>query len=164
MDLRRLRVGEIVLAAGGAVLIVSLFLPWYDTAGDASASGFEALGAIDVILALVAACAISVTVATTVMRVAAVPIALDALATLLGLPALVLVLVRVLDLPEVATGREFGVWVALAGAAGIVVGGALAMRDERLSPPGRYVDATGRPVPKPPEIEALPAPPPGSAS
>ena len=34
------------------------------------------------------------------------------------------------------------------------------MRDERLSPAGRYTDATGRPVPKPPEIEPLPAPPP----
>ena len=38
------------------------------------------------------------------------------------------------------------------------------MRDERLSPAGSYTDATGRPVPKPPEIEPLPAPPPGAAS
>ena len=69
----------------------------------------------------VAACAISVTVATTVMRVAAVPIALDAIATLFGLVALVLVLIRVLDLPDGAAGREAGLWVALAGAAGIFV-------------------------------------------
>ena len=153
-----------MLASAGAASVVSLFLPWYDTSGGASSSGFEALSVIDVILVFAAAFAISVAVATAVLRVAAVPIALDALATLLGIPALVLVLIRVLNLPDGATGREPGLWLALAGAAGIVVGGGLAMRDERLSPPGRYTDATGRPVPKPPEIEALPAPPPGSRS
>ena len=153
-----------MLGAAGALLIVSLFLPWYETSGQGTVSGFEALSVVDVILAFVAAFAISVAVATAAMRVAAVPIALDALASLLSLPALVLVLIRALDLPDVATGREFGLWLALAGAVGIAVGGALAMRDERLSPPGRYVDATGRPVPKPPEIEPHPAPPPGSPS
>ena len=34
MDLRRLRAGEILLAVSGLVLLVSLFLPWYGTAGD----------------------------------------------------------------------------------------------------------------------------------
>jgi hypothetical protein len=165
MDLRRLRLGEIALAVAGAALLVSLFLPWYgpsDGAGG-SLSGWEALGVIDLVLALIAACAISVMVATAVMRVAAVPIALDALATWLGLVALVLVLVRVLDLPDGASGREAGLWLALAGAAGIFVGAAVSMRDERLSPDGSYTDATGRPVPKPPEIEPFPAPPPGAA-
>jgi len=155
-----------VLAAGGAALIVSLFLPWYERAGGAagSLSGWEALGVIDVILALIAACAVSVTIATAVMRVAAVPIALDALATWLAILAVVLVLIRVLDLPDGAAGRDLGLWLALAAAAGILVGSAVSMRDERLSPPGRYTDASGRPVPKPAEIEPLPAPPRGSAS
>ena len=57
--------------------------------------------------------------------------------------ALVLVLVRVLDLPDGATGREPGLWLALAGAAGIFAGGGVSMRDERLSPEGSYTDATG---------------------
>ena len=51
-------------------------------AGGESLTGWEALGVNDVILALIAACAISVTVATAFMRVAAVPIALDAIVTL----------------------------------------------------------------------------------
>jgi hypothetical protein len=160
MDARRLRVGEIVLAAAGVALLVSLFLDWYGGTG----TGWESLRVIDLILALIAACAVSVTVATAAMRAAAVPIALDGIITLLGLIALVLVLIRVIDLPDGATGRDAGLWIALAAAAGIVAGGALAMRDERLSPPGRYTDATGRPVPKPPEIEPLPAPPRGSPS
>jgi hypothetical protein len=173
MDLRRLRAGEIVLAVSGVALFVALFLPWYEASalglfddikrstGSKQLTGWEALGAIDVILALLAACALSVTVVTAVQRVAAVPIALDAMITVLGLAAVVLVLVRVLAIPDVATGREVGVWLALAAAAGILVGGAVAMRDERLSPEGRYTDATGRPIPKPPEIEPLPAPPRG---
>jgi hypothetical protein len=45
-----------------------------------------------------------------------------------------------------------------------VVAGAVAMRDERLSPPGRPTDATGRPVPRAPEVEPLPAPPRGGSS
>ncbi len=152
-----------MLAAAGVALFVSLFLPWYGAGGD-SLTGWEALGVIDVILALVAACAISVTIATAVMRVAAVPIALDAIATLFGLLALLLVLIRVVDLPDGATSRDVGLWIALLGAAGVFVGGGVAMRDERLSPAGSYTDATGRPVPKPPEIERVPAPPPGAAS
>ncbi len=154
-----------MLAAAGVALLVSLFLPWYgESGGSGSLSGWEALAVNDVILALIAACAISVTVATTIMRVAAVPIALDAIAALFGLLALLLVLIRVLDLPDGAAGREVGLWIALAGAAGVFVGGGLSMRDERLSPAGSYTDATGRPVPKPPEIEPFPAPPPGAAS
>ncbi|HEU0024676.1 MAG TPA: hypothetical protein VFQ12_08600 [Thermoleophilaceae bacterium] len=159
MDLRRLRTGEYLLALAGVVLVVSLFLSWYE-----ELTGWEALGAVDVILALLAACALSVAVVTAVQRVAAVPIALDAIATLAGLVALVLVLLRVIDLPDGATGREVGLWLALAAAAGIVVGGALAMRDERISAPGRPTDATGRPIAQPVEVEALPAPPRGSAS
>ena len=160
MDLRRLRVGEVVLALAGVVLLASLFLPWYEP----SLTGWEALGVIDVIVALVAASAISVAVATAFFRVAAVPIALDAIITWLGLLVLLLVLVRVLDLPDGATGREPGLWLALTAAAGIFAGGAVAMRDERLSLEGPYTDPTGRPVPKPPDVEPLPAPPPGAAS
>jgi hypothetical protein len=160
MDVRRLRLGEVLLAVSGVVLIVALFLPWYGP----DLSGWEALGVVDVILALVAACAVSVTVSTAFFRVAAVPIALDALVTLLGLVGLLLVLFRVIDLPDGASGREAGVWVALAAAAGVVVSGCLSMRDERLAAPGKYNDATGRPVPRPPEAEPLRAPPRGTPS
>jgi hypothetical protein len=155
VDPRRLRAGEVLLAACGIALLVALFLPWYGP----DLSGWEALGVVDVILALVAACAISVTLATAFFRVAAVPIALEALMTLLGMFALLLTLFRVLDVPDGASGREAGLWIALAATAGLVVSAALAMRDERLAAPGRYNDATGRPVPRPPEPEQLPAPP-----
>jgi hypothetical protein len=159
VDVRRLRLGEVLLAVSGAVLFAALFLPWYGP----SLSGWEALGVIDVILALVAACAVSVTVSTAFFKVAAMPIALDALVTLIGLIGLLLMLFRVLDLPDGASGREAGLWVALAATAGVVVAGCLSMRDERLAAPGKYNDATGRPIPRPPDPEPLPVPPRGTS-
>jgi hypothetical protein len=157
MDLRRLRAGEWIAALSGLVLLVSLFLPWYGGApGDASA--WEALAVLDIALALVAAFGVGLLVITASQRVPAVPIALSAVVTLVGLIGLVLVLVRIANPPDGFDGREYGVWLALLGAAGIVAGGAVAMRDERLSPPGRHTDLTGRPTPAPPEIERMPAP------
>jgi hypothetical protein len=157
MDLRRLRVGEWIAACSGASLLVALFLPWYGTAaGDVTA--WQALAAMDVALALVAASAIALLVVTASQRVPAVPIALSAFVTLLALIGLVLVLVRVADLPDGVDGREWGLWLGLLAAIGIVGGGVLAMRDERLSPAGSNTDLTGRPTPPPPEIEPIAAP------
>jgi hypothetical protein len=157
MDLRRLRAGEWIAALSGAVLLVSLFLPWYG-GGAEDASGWEALAAVDVALALVAAFGVSLLVITASQRVPAVPIALSAIVTLVGLIGLVLVLIRLANVPDGFEGRELGVWLGLLAAIGIVAGAALSMRDERLSPPGRHTDLTGRPTPPPAETEPLPAP------
>jgi peptidoglycan/LPS O-acetylase OafA/YrhL len=157
MDLRRLRSGEWVAAVSGVALLVSLFLPWYG-AGPEDASAWEALAAIDVALALVAASAVALLVITASQRVPAVPIALSAFVTLAGLIGLVLVLVRVASVPGDFDGREWALWLGLLAAIGIVAGSSFAMRDERLSPAGRHTDLTGRPTPPPPEIEPVPAP------
>jgi hypothetical protein len=157
MDLRRLRAGEWIAAVSGAVLFASLFLPWYE-AGDADASAWEALAAIDIALALVAAIGVALLPITASQRVPAVPIAFSALVSLVGLIGTVLVLVRVADLPDGADGRGWALWLGLIAALGVAAGGTIAMRDERLSPPGRHTDLMGRPVPPPPDIEPIPAP------
>jgi FtsH-binding integral membrane protein len=157
MDLRRLRAGDVVASLSGVALFVSLFLPWYSADGE-EATAWQALSAIDVVLALVAALAASLLPVTASQRVPAVPIALAAFVTLAGLIGLLLALVRLANLPGAADGREWGLWLGLLAAVGIVAGGAFAMRDERLSPAGRHTDLTGRPAPPPPEIERLPAP------
>jgi hypothetical protein len=141
MDLRRLHAGEWIMGAGGLALLIALFLPWY---GDAS--GWEAFTVVDVILALIALAAISVAVVTAGHRVAAVPLAIESLTTLLAMFGLLLVVIRVLNLPDDLHGREWGLWVALAAALGIAGGGLIALRDERLEGA------------KEPEIERLPAP------
>ena len=157
MDLRRLRAGEWIAGISGLVLLVALFLPWYgDDAG--SRTGWQSLGALDVVLAVVALAALAIPLVTALERVPAVPLAHQSLTTLVGLLALLLVLIRVLNMPDWAVERERGLWVGLAGTLGIVVGGLIAMRDERLTRRERHTDLTGVPVPARREIETLPAP------
>ena len=148
MDLRRLRAGEWLAAVSGVALLLSLFMPWYEagSAGAATASGWESLSAIDIVLALVAACGVLVAVVTATHAVPAVPIALSALVSLVGLAGVILVLLRLLDLPDWAGGREWGIWLALASTVGIIAGTIVAMREEIR--PGRTRV----------EIEAIPAP------
>jgi hypothetical protein len=153
MDARRLRAGEWLAGLSGAALLASLFLPWY---GD-SLSGWAALSVIDVVLASIAAWAVALVPITAGQGVPAVPLTLETLLALAALPAIALVLFRLADPPSGADGREWGLWLALAGAAGIFAGAVVAIRDERLSPPGRHTDATGHPVPPPAEIEPIPA-------
>jgi hypothetical protein len=159
MDLRRLRAGEWVAAASGVALLVSLFLPWYSpeicvaryadvlrAATCPSLSGWESLSAIDVLLAFAAATGVLLAIVTATQRVAAVPVALSALVALAGLAGVLLVLFRLVDIPEGAGGREWALWLGLAGAGGIAVGSVMAMRDEV------------RPRAQSPEIETIPAP------
>ncbi len=76
-----------------------------------------------------------------------------------------LVLFRVLSLPGRAprAARRACGW-RWPAPLGIFVSATISMRDERLSPAGSYTDATGRPVPAPPEIQLLPAPPRGDGA
>ena len=153
MDLRRLRTGEWVAGLAGLALLVSLFLPWYD-----GRTGWQSLGLLDVLLAVVGLAALAIPFATAAYRVPALPLALQSLTTLIGIFALLCVLARVLNLPDWASDREWGLWVALLAAVGVVAGGLLAMRDERRSPEGRHSDLSGVPVTAQPEIETLPPP------
>ena len=147
------------MGACGLLLLVALFLPWYS---EPSSTAWEAFTVLDVILALLALEAISVPIVTAAHRVPALPLAVESLTALFGLLALVLVLIRVLNLPGDADGRDIGLWLALAATFGITAGALVGMRDERLSPQGRHTDVSGVPVSSQPEIEQLPAPPPGT--
>jgi len=164
MDLRRLRKGEWITGLSGLVLFVSLFLPWYqvdDITLDLSA--FQAFAVFDVMLLLLAVAGMGVFVVTAVQKTPAVGIAVEALVTVLAGVVSILLVFRVLNLPDPLDsipggGRAAFAWVGLAATWGVLVGSVVAMRDERLSEPGRPTDATGLPVEAPPEIETLPAP------
>jgi hypothetical protein len=184
MDLRRLRKGEWIAGVSGFVLFVSLFLPWYrqrpaddvedpfmrelaDRVGSSAISAWEAFAAVDILLAAVAVLGVTLLVVTAVQPTAAVGVAMDALVTLVVGVVLVIVVVRVINFPaglEVFDRPPFEVsrtgWIVIGPLAtlGVFVGALVAMRDERLSEPGRPTDPTGVPVDAPPEIETLPAP------
>jgi hypothetical protein len=159
MDLRRLRVGEWITALAGVVLLASLFAPWYGADGDGSGtSGYESLAVLDIVLSLIAVAAVALAVITAGQRLPAVPLTWNVFLVFAGMLGVVLVLIRVADLPDGADAREWGLWLGLAGAVGILIGALIALRDDRHSSRERYTDLSGRPAPAPAEIEAIPAP------
>ena len=152
-----------MLVAAAAAALVSLFLPWYGAEGGGSLTGWEALSVVDVLLATCALAALGVVLLTAASASPSPSVAAEALLTLVCFAVLLVVIVRVLILPEDLTDRMGGQWLGLAGAAALWVGASLAMRDERLSRAGRPTDSTGVPVDATPEVEVLPAPPRGAA-
>jgi hypothetical protein len=143
VDLRRLRFGEWLALAGGVLLIVSLFLPWY---GDVS--GFEAMTVIDILLVLIAAVGIALAVLQATQTTPALPVAFGVLTVVIGAIGVLLVLFRLIDSPGDVGGPAAGAWLGLVAAAGMTVGGWRALANEHVPhlPPG-------------PEPELRPAPP-----
>ena len=154
MDLRRLRVGEWLAGLAGATMLVSLFLTWFD-----EQSGWEAFAITDVLVALVAVGALVLLVVTARFRSASPAIAYEGLLTLAGLVTLLVVAIRLIWPPDDAVDTGAGAWLGLAASSGLVAACLVAMRDERLSRPGRPTDSAGVPMSEPREVEKLPAPP-----
>jgi hypothetical protein len=114
---RKFDLGRALLAAGAALLLVSLFLEWYDV----SVTGWEVFEALDLILAAIAGAALYAALAP------------DAVPRWLGwaLPvaAVVIVGVQLLDPPPAAGDGDpsSGAWLALAGALLMAAGAALSI-------------------------------------
>lgn len=184
MEMGRLRAGEWIAAVSGLVLVVSLFLPWYevevpphapvrgrDIGGTLDFTAWEIFSVVDVLLLVLGMLAILLLLVTATQPTAAVGIASDALLTILAAIVAVVATIRVLNLPGaleslgrlgVDAGRAAFAWIGLAAVFGVLVGCVIAMRDERLSPRGRRTDATGLPIAEAPEVEVIPSPPRGS--
>ena len=137
MDLRRLRLGEWMTGAFGALLLVATFLPWYERPTQCQSapcptqpvSVWEAFAVIDFVVVLAALFGIAAWVVTAVYRAPAVPMVVASMATIVGIVGLVLVVVRV-ALPPDAQERLGGLWLGLAGILGVAVGAWVAVRDE----------------------------------
>ena len=153
-------------AAAGAVLIVSLFGPWYE-AGALEATAWEAFSIFDVLLVVSGMIGLAVLLITASQRTAAVGLATESLAFLITGAIAVAALLRVLNLPgdldAVGAGRTAFAWIGVLAAFGVSAASLVAMRDERISKPGRATDPTGVPIEKQAEVELLPAPPRGSS-
>ena len=148
MDLSKIRRGELVAAIGGIVLLIALlFLNWYGVGGSVEtplgdfsigaefgawdAQGFLGTLANLVILAA-GVVAVGLAILTATARTVALPVAAGALTTALGLASVVLIFGRMLFQPgdNDFVGLEFGIFVALAGAVAVTVGGWQSMQEE----------------------------------
>jgi len=170
VELSRLRTGELIAAAGGAALLVVMFLDWYAAGGTTEVGGrdieisvgfnaWQAFDVTDLLLALAGLAALGLALLTATRRSPALPIAGAVVTTGIGLFATLLVFYRILNQPgpnefiEVKVGAFLGFLCVVA----IAVGGLRAMRDE--SGPDAPMPTDVHPAP-PAQGPRDPAPPP----
>jgi hypothetical protein len=124
--------GHVICGVGGALLIVSLFLPWA-SAGDVDRTGWEFWTMADVFLLIVGVVAIASAITGGRFGVFRPDMSLNGAADLLAVVSTILIAWLILfDFPEGAS-REIGVFLALA-AAMAVAGGAGDYRTLRGAP------------------------------
>jgi len=127
--------GERVTWISGLVLTLSAFMGWYTGSGDGvtlAVTGWHTglFGKIVFFVGL-AVLAIVALRESGVELPPSVPESLVIVA--LGAVATILVLVRVIDIPESvlpADGRWFGIWISLVAALGVIAGGVLRVAEE----------------------------------
>jgi hypothetical protein len=114
-----LALGPLVATVGALLLIVSLFLDWYDTF-----TGFTIFEFLDLLLVMLAL----VTIAALVAGLGLMPTVVSPGASLAAAVfALLVVLSQIVNHPPGANGldKELGIWLGLSGAALMVAGAVL---------------------------------------
>jgi hypothetical protein len=151
MDFKQLDRGEVIAAAGGALLAVSVFLAWYSLGNvhaslngcrgpDSSCTGWHSLTILRFLLLLAAAA--PAILAWIIVRGHALSWPRGELTAVTALAALTLILFRgVIDRPGQPSGEisiDFGWWVALLGGLLILAGSIWRSRESsaRRKPPG----------------------------
>ncbi|HEX6455845.1 MAG TPA: hypothetical protein VF009_04935 [Solirubrobacterales bacterium] len=152
MDVDRLSTGEKIAGVSAILLFIFMFFDWYSVevsvsggsfAASASEGGspWEAFSVIDLILLLV----VIVTLAGVLIRLtdAAIepPVPMNALIAILGGLAVLLILYRIIDTPDVGSfpgvsvdvSPTVGAFLGLITAAGIAFGGYKAMQEEGVT-------------------------------
>jgi hypothetical protein len=117
----QLAVGPLVAAVGGVLLIVSLFLDWYD-----GITGFTVFEFVDLLLVLLALSTIvSLAGGLGMVRPAVSP----GLSLAVALFTVFVVLTQILNAPPAVSGagpdKDLGIWLALSGSALMVAGAVL---------------------------------------
>ncbi|MEA2401882.1 MAG: hypothetical protein QOK00_2285 [Thermoleophilaceae bacterium] len=181
---RRPGPGELLAGAGGLLLLLVMFLPWFGLDGRARVPGinrvitvdggnlnaWQAFDSIDVVLALVAALGIAVLVVGLLTKP---PPALTVAAAGAAALAALLIVYRLIDVPDIPiavvgdttyeTGRRLGAFFGLLCTAAIAVGANLAAGEEAAAEPEPEPAAAAEPEPTAPAPPA-PAAPPRSAT
>jgi hypothetical protein len=146
MGLRRIRVGEMFALLGAALVIASLLLPWYGGSTLGTLSAWDTFGGALVLLIAAACAGLAIVISALTERSTALPVALGNWGVVVGLIGSIAAIVRVLERPDHATSLCAGAWLALAGAASILLGAWLVLRDEHAS---LYAPAAPPPRPRP---------------
>ena len=163
MDLRKLRNGDWIALIAGVALIVALFLPWYGLGGE-TATGWESLSAIDVILVICALFGIAQWFFTAQQPTPAVPLAIAGLGVWMAILAMILTVIRWIDAPADGLGIEYGVPVALLASIALFTGAWRSLGDERIRmPDGRWSKPAGGEIGAGVEVKTLPPPRPEAA-
>ena len=123
----RLRWSEALAGLASALLLASLFLPWF---GPSDVTAWEAFALIDLLLLGAAALGLFMAFAAAAYTKPDVPITTEALSVVVGVVATLLVIFRLIDPVNGAT-REVGLYIGLAGALGLLIGAWGAVRSER---------------------------------
>ena len=144
MDTSRVSLGEMIAAAGGLVLLVCMFLPWFsgEVSGGGRAAvvptttGWEAYGGVfDITFVLLAGLPIAIAIARANDSLPPLPVEQGALVMVAGALLFVIVFVRLVDPPqpldvaipglELDTTRKLAAFGGAAAALAIAVGGYL---------------------------------------
>jgi hypothetical protein len=112
--------GRMICGVGGALVLVSLFLPWTGEGG-VERSGWELLTTTDVVLAIAAVVAVLAALTGGRFSVFRPDVSLGGLADMLGvLATVILIWFLVIDFPE-GSSAEVGAYLSLAGAVATMV-------------------------------------------
>jgi hypothetical protein len=147
MKLERVRPMDWVAGLTGLVLLVLLFLPWYDLS-DGSLNAWSAFRIVDLWLALVALLAIAIPIVTALRETPAVPLAVQGFTEALSWIAVLFALWRAIDQPSGPLDPTAIPWVALLVTLLLAIAVWRSIRDERA--PG---------LKAPPATERMPGPP-----
>lgn len=153
MDTSRISFGEMVAGVAGVLLFVSLFMDWVDS-DFASASGWESLDVVDILLAAIALSAVGLVL----MRASGATLNLPAPPGLIvaadGAIATIIVLTLILETDD----RGMGLFLAFLTSLALAYGGYTSMRERAsgAAPPRR-------PAPPPPASESPPSSEPPAA-
>ena len=163
-DTSRLRFGDVIAALSGVVLIIALFLPWFEQTGETPElaggqtrdySGWSAMALIDKILLIAAVVAIGLAILRVVGTPARWSVSPEMVALVLSAIAVLLVLFRILrvpsglfpNTPELEVTRLAGIFLAMVAALGMTLGSWLSWRAEGKPTTGAAARGRTQPVP-----------------
>ena len=137
--------GPLIAAGGGLLLFISLFLKWVF-----EQSAWETFDLVDIILALIGLIALGIGAMLATGNTANLPSSPSAIVTTAGLIAFSIVAAFILEGDELG----FGIFLALVGTVGILVGGM--QLAQAGAAPVRRTGTTDPPSPPPPPPPATP--------